>query len=171
MIVYELQRSPFSNKNQNPAPMFCNMGVGEDGEGKTQTLANVVRCSSWIFLGFLATGVFHCRKVFHWIFSAALPNAPHAVWFLTQKCYFNRHCTKKKPVLFMFQPMHVFTCLSCVAPSWFPFPAGAVRGWCFFSQPQFPACCRQYLEKRLQALPCSSLPRFASQNTVPGVHS
>lgn len=171
MIVYELQRSPFSNKNQNPAPMFCNMGVGEDGEGKTQTLANVVRCSSWIFLGFLATGVFHCRKVFHWIFSAALPNAPHAVWFLTQKCYFSRHCTKKKPVLFMFQSMHVFTCLSCVAPSWFPFPAGAVRGWCFFSQPQFPACCRQYLEKRLQALPCSSLPRFASQNTVPGVHS
>lgn len=39
---------------------------------------------------------FRCGKVFHWIFSAALPDARHAVRFLTQKCYFNRHCTKKK---------------------------------------------------------------------------
>lgn len=149
MIVYELQRSPFSNKNQNPAPMFCNMGVGEDGEGKTQTLANVVRCSSWIFLGFLATGVFHCRKVFHWIFSAALPNAPHAVWFLTQKCYFNRHCTKKKAsFVHVSVNARVYLPLLCGSLLVFPFPAGAVRGWCFFSQPQFPARCRQYLEKK-----------------------
>lgn len=75
--------------------MFCNMGVGEDGDGKTQTLANVVSRSSWIFLWFLAMEAFRCGKVVHWIFSAALPNARHAVQFLTRKCYFNRHCTKK----------------------------------------------------------------------------
>lgn len=78
--------------------MFCNMGVGEDGDGKTQTLANVVSCSSWILLWFLAMEVFRCRKVFHWIFSAALPNA---VRFLTQKCYFNRHCTKNQSLVYV----------------------------------------------------------------------
>lgn len=67
--------------------MFCNVGVGEDGDGKTQTLANLVSCSSWIFLGFPAVEAFRCTKVFHWIFSAALPNARHAAWFLTQKWF------------------------------------------------------------------------------------
>lgn len=117
---------------------FVIWGWERMGTEKPNPWLNIVSCSSWIFLWFLAMEAFRCGKVFHWIFSAALPNARHTVRFLTQECYFNRHCTKKR-VLFMFQSMHMFTCLSCAAPSCsppgFPFPAGAVRGMVLF----FPA--------------------------------
>lgn len=59
--------------------MFCNMGVGEDRDGKTQTnLGKGCKLLQLVFLRFLAMEAFRCRKVFHWIFSAALPNACHA---------------------------------------------------------------------------------------------
>lgn len=101
--------------------MFCNVRVGEDGDGKTQTLANVVSCSSWISLGFLAVEVFRCTKVFHWIFSAALPNTRHAAWFL-HKNVFLTDIVQKNPS-FVHVSVNAYICLPLLCGSLLVFPS------------------------------------------------
>lgn len=52
MIVYELQRSPFINKNKTQQQRFIISGWERMGMRK-KTLANIVNCLSLTFLWFL----------------------------------------------------------------------------------------------------------------------
>lgn len=53
MIVYELQRSPFINKNKSQQQSFVISGRETMGMEKKKTLANIVNCLSLTFLWFL----------------------------------------------------------------------------------------------------------------------
>lgn len=109
---------------------FVIWGWERMGTEKPNPWLNIVSCSSWIFLWFLAMEAFRCGKVFHWIFSAALPNARHTVRFLTQECYFNRHCTKKS-LVYVSVDAHVYLPLLCgslLFSSWFSLPSRSSEG-------------------------------------------
>lgn len=157
MIVYELQRSPFINKNKNQQQSFVipgreTMGMEKKNPGKHCKLlkfdfpfvSNRLKCS---VAGRCLIGFSLLRN--------ALPNVHYAVRFFLKKSYFNTRCTKpldfkKTRILFMFQSVHitgdVFTHLSRVSLPlrflFFSLPGRSSKGIALFFQPSRNAALR-----------------------------